>query len=187
MIAPDPHADRATAVAEELHQGLHATHRAIVSRSPEELYAFWRPFTSVPRFLTHLERVDALGEGHWRWIVSLPRLFGRDGVASWEVALVDDAPASLLSWRSVGREHAGACTGQVTFTPVPAKQGTLVEMQLAYQHLGSHHAAKGMLPPDQRLREDLRRFQRWIETGEAPTTAGQPRGHCSGWSRIPPE
>jgi uncharacterized membrane protein len=30
------------------------------------------------------------------------------------------------------------------------------------------------------IQEDLRRFKRLVETGEFPTTQGQPRGNCSG-------
>jgi uncharacterized membrane protein len=33
--------------------------------------------------------------------------------------------------------------------------------------------------PSQQIREDLRRFKQLLETGEAPTTAGQPRGRQS--------
>jgi len=33
---------------------------------------------------------------------------------------------------------------------------------------------------DQMVREDLRNFKRLMETGEVPTTQGQPRGTCDG-------
>jgi uncharacterized membrane protein len=33
---------------------------------------------------------------------------------------------------------------------------------------------------DQMIREDLRNFKRLMETGEIPTTQGQPRGTCDG-------
>jgi hypothetical protein len=34
--------------------------------------------------------------------------------------------------------------------------------------------------PNQQVREDLRRFKQIMETGEAPSTAGQPAGQCAG-------
>ena len=38
--------------------------------------------------------------------------------------------------------------------------------------------------PDIQIAEDLRRFKRLIETGELPTTEGQPRGQRPLWYRM---
>ena len=70
--------------------------------------------------------------------------------------------------------------GQVEFRPATGGRGTVAEIHLSYEApAGSAGAALAKLfgeEPEIQVREDLRRFKRLIETGEIPTTEGQPSG-----------
>src|SRR5690606_29751525 len=90
-----------------------------------------------------------------------------------------DVPGEEIAWTSV--EGSDVVTaGCVRFTPDPAGRGTLVELQMSYAPpLGVVGAlAAKMLgeDPEAQIREGLRRFKRMLETGEIPTTEGQPSG-----------
>ena len=55
---------------------------------------------------------------------------------------------------------------QLQYDPPAGKLGAAVAWLLGHE-------------PSQQIREDLRRFKQLMETGEVPTTAGQPRGKQS--------
>lgn len=78
------------------------------------------------------------------------------------------------------RHEEGTRAGVVTFTPAPGERGTEVRAELpGVQPRGTLARTFAKLVaeiPKQRLRGDLRRFRQWIETGDVPTTAGQPSG-----------
>lgn len=70
--------------------------------------------------------------------------------------------------------------GVVSITSAPGGRGTEVKAVLAGARPAGHVSrALGRLlaeEPKRRLRGDLRRLRQWIETGEIPTSAGQPSG-----------
>ena len=69
--------------------------------------------------------------------------------------------------------------GSVHFDEAPGGRGTEVKIVLEYQprggKLGQMVARLFGEEPEQQVREDLRRFKAVMESGEAPTTEGQPR------------
>ena len=66
------------------------------------------------------------------------------------------------------------------FVEEPAGRGTRIEVDLRYTPpLGGAGAIVAKLlgeEPSLQLKEDLRRFKQILETGEIPTTEGQPSG-----------
>ena len=74
--------------------------------------------------------------------------------------------------------------GSVTFTPASEGRGTEVKVVIDYIPTGGRFGqivAKFVgRDPAAEVREGLRDFKRIMETGEKPTTEGQPRGDCSG-------
>jgi uncharacterized membrane protein len=69
----------------------------------------------------------------------------------------------MIAWRSVDGSTVPN-SGRVQFRRAPNDRGTEVRLEI-----------EGPFPA-MLVQEDLRRFKRLIETGEIPTTAGQPRG-----------
>jgi uncharacterized membrane protein len=83
-------------------------------------------------------------------------------------------------------KHAGT----VRFDAAPGGRGTFVSVMMHY-HVPGGRLASGVArllgkDPSRQMREDLRRFKSLIETGEAPTTRGQPSGKRSFLGRLTP-
>ena len=128
--------------------------------------------------MQHLESVKVIDErrSHWRAVGPAGRK------VEWDAEITEDRPGNVLGWRSVegaGIEHAGT----VHFTPGQAGKGTVVQVQMTYQppagRAGAMVARLFGEEPSIQIRQDLRRFKQLIETGEIPTTKGQPSGKRS--------
>jgi uncharacterized membrane protein len=146
-----------------------------VGRSPEELYAAWRDLEGLPRFMRHLESVTVLDDRRSRWVAKAPA--GRH--VEWEAEITEDEPGRRLAWHSVeGSEVAHA--GSVRFDPAPGGRGTEVHVSLEYAPPGGELGAKLarflIEEPEHQIKDDLRHFKQWMETGEVATTEGQPTG-----------
>jgi uncharacterized membrane protein len=162
---------------------LHVEKSIAVNRSPEECYRFWHDFESFPRFMRHVESVRLTGENRMHWSARGPA--GRS--VEWDAELIADEPGRYLAWRSLeGSEVDNA--GTVRFEPAPGGRGTIVRVTMRYSPPGG--VAGAMVAkmfgeePSQQIDEDLRRFKWMIETGEIPTTIGQPSGLRSTVSRL---
>ncbi len=146
-----------------------------INRSPEELYRFWRNLENLPRFMHNLESVRSAGGNRSHWVARGP-IGSR---VEWDAEILTDRPNETIGWRSLPGSLV-ATAGSVHFTPAPGDRGTEVKVSLKYDPPGGKvGAAVAFLlgkSPEVEVREDLRRFKRLIETGEVPTTAGQPSG-----------
>lgn len=155
----------------------------IVNRTPDECYRFWHDFENFPRFMKHLESVRIIGDNRMRW-----KAKGPVGLPiEWDAELLGDEPGQYISWRSL--EHADvANAGTVRFERAPGGRGTIVRVELYYRPpggtTGSLVAKLFGEEPSQQIDEDLRRFKWLIETGEIPTTIGQPSGPRGMMNRL---
>lgn len=154
-----------------------------VNRSAQECYDFWRKLENLPRFMRHLQSVTKLDEQRSHWIAKAP--VGMQ--VEWDSQITEDEPGARLAWRSLpGSQIPNG--GSVRFEQSSAGRGTLVVVSLMYDPPGGPMAARlarllGEEPRVQ-IREDLRRFKQLIETGEIPTTRGQPSGRRSRIARM---
>jgi uncharacterized membrane protein len=146
-----------------------------IQREPAELYQFWRRLDQLPRFMDHLVSVRPIDRRFSHWIAKAPA--GR--TVEWDAEIINDMPGELLGWRTL-RGSDVVSAGSVHFKPAPGDWGTEVRVHLQYEPpAGKAGATVAWLlgyEPSQTIREDLRRFKQLMETGEVPTTAGQPRG-----------
>jgi uncharacterized membrane protein len=146
-----------------------------INRPRAELYAFWRRLENLPRFMKHLDEVVDVGGGRSHWAGQSPLGFK----VEWDAEIVEERQDQLLSWRSLpGSQVHNA--GTVLFEDAPGGRGTVVRVSLELLAPGNAlgHAVGKVLAPltGQQVREDLRRFKQLMETGEIPTTDGQPTG-----------
>ncbi|MFC7515602.1 SRPBCC family protein [Herbaspirillum sp. GCM10030257] len=154
-----------------------------INKSPEECYRFWHDFEAFPRFMKHIESVQLTGENRMHWKATGP--LGM--TVEWDAELTEDQPGRLLAWRSVeGADVDNA--GSVRFESAPGGRGTIVRVVMQYSPPAGVAGAliAGMFgeEPSQQIDEDLRRFKWLIETGEIPTTVGQPSGPRGAWNRT---
>lgn len=145
-----------------------------INRSAEEVYRFWRRLENLPRFMTHLRSVAATGERTSHWTVE-----ALGTTVEWDAEITDDVPGERIAWRAV--EDADVPNeGVVTFAAAPGGRGTEVRVEIDYAppagKIGKAFAALLGVEPGQTAQQELRRLKQLLETGEIPTTDGQPHG-----------
>jgi uncharacterized membrane protein len=136
-----------------------------VNRPVDEVYAFWKNFENMPKFMKHLDSVQSTGENTSRWTAG-----SSQGLSvAWEVQLVEDRPNQLLSWQTIGVSDVTG-TGRVEFTPAPGGRGTEVRADISYQPPGGALGAKIARVfrdiPGVKIENQLNTFKQIIETGE---------------------
>jgi uncharacterized membrane protein len=156
-------------------KGIRVEKAMTINASPERLYAFWRNFENLPRFMKNLESVNVVDSKRSHWVADGPM-----GIkAEWEAEIINEVPNELIGWRSVEGSRVDNA-GSVHFTPAPGGRGTEVKIVLRYDPPGGvFGAAVAKIfgeDPDHQVQEDLRRFKQLIETGEIATIDGQPTG-----------
>jgi uncharacterized membrane protein len=149
-----------------------------IDRPAEELFQFWQQVENLPLIMEHLISVTPLGGGLSHWVARGPM----DTRVEWDAETINLRENELIAWRSLPGSELDTA-GSVHFESLGPDRGTLLRLSLKYDPpLGKAGAAIAKLLAsglEERVQEDLRRFKQWMETGETPTTAGQPRGVCS--------
>lgn len=158
--------------------GIHVSAAYIIQRDVQELFDFWKNFENLPRFMKHLEAVQRVDENRWRWVARGPA--GKS--VTWEAEVINEEPGRLIAWRSLENADVDNA-GSVRFLPAVGNRGTEVRVEIEYippaGKIGQAIAWLFGEEPQQQVRDDLRRFKQFMETGEIPTTEGQPRGSCT--------
>ncbi|MEW5929882.1 MAG: SRPBCC family protein [Gemmatimonadota bacterium] len=144
-----------------------------VNRPADELYAFWREARNLPRFMTRVELVREESPTRARWRMSAP--MGRTW--EWTAEILEEVEGRRIAWRSLeGGDLPNR--GSVTFAPDTRGEETVVTYQVEFDPplgaLGAAVAGVFHEVPEQMARADLRRFKALMESGEIPTTEGQP-------------
>ncbi len=155
--------------------GMKVEHAITVNAPVEEVYRFWRNLSRLPEFMSHLRSVEETDATHSRWVASAP--LGMS--VEWDAEIVTDTPNRVISWRSMPGSDVDTA-GSVHFNMAPSGRGTEVRVSLKFDppagKFGSFIARLFGENPEQQIRDDLARFKQIIESGEIPTTAGQPHG-----------
>jgi uncharacterized membrane protein len=141
-----------------------------IDRPRSELFAFWRNFENLPRFMEHLVavRVDSPTRSHWQAKAPAGR------TVEWDAEIVNEVPDEIIAWKSVGEADVSNA-GSVTFSDAPGGRGTVVRVILDYEppagRVGAILSHFFSEEPDHQIREDLRKFKQLMETGEITTSA----------------
>ena len=158
-------------------QGFEVERALTVQYPREEVYAFWRNFENLPRFMGYLEAVTITGEGRSHWVAKGPV----GTTIEWEAEIVEERPNELIRWQSLPGAQV-ANRGVVRFEPAPGNRGTEVRVKLTYDppggQIGATLAQVFGQGADRQVRESLRNFKHILETGEIPTNDNQPMGRC---------
>jgi uncharacterized membrane protein len=161
------------------NRSIQVCHTFTVNRTPWDLYEYWRKLENLPRILSYLESVTVVDEKRSHWVAKGPL----DMRWEWDAEIINDEPNRLIAWRSLGNADVDNA-GSVTFIPGAEGRGTEVKVVIDYIPTGGRFGqiiAKALgRDPSAEIREGLRDFKRFMETGEVPTTEGQPRGTCMG-------
>jgi uncharacterized membrane protein len=125
--------------------------------------------------MQHIQSVTQTGDGISHWVMKT----SHDRTMEWDARIIEDKPGQMISWQSLdGADVDNA--GSVWFTPATGGRGTVVKVVMKYSppggKLGSVVAKLMGDSPEKQLAQDLFRMKSLLETGEIPTTEGQPRG-----------
>jgi uncharacterized membrane protein len=166
--------DRGSRTSVPAGSGVKVEKTITISKPVSEVYNFWRNLENLPRFMRHLESVKVEGNKS-HWVAKAP--LGMS--VCWEAETITERPNELIGWRSVPGSMVDTA-GSVHFKPTPDGRGTEVKVTLKYDppagKVGATLANWLGEAPEQQIEEDLETFKRLMETGQSPTTQGQPRG-----------
>ncbi len=125
--------------------------------------------------MRHLESVRSSGDNRSHWVAKAP--LGQ--TVEWDAEIDEERENELIAWRSLpGADVVNV--GSVQFSRASGGRGTQVTVKLEYSPPGG--AAGAVVAklfgeePSQQVDDDLRRFKALMESGEIPTTDGQPAG-----------
>ena len=146
-----------------------------VNKPIAEVYSFWRNLENLPHFMLHLESIQITGEKTSLWKAKVP---GGLGTVNWESTIVLDQLNERIGWKS-NDDALIENAGTVHFKD-GGKFGTEVHAHISY-HAPAGKLGEGvgrLLNPvfEAMVREDIKNFKRFIESGEIPTIGGQASG-----------
>jgi uncharacterized membrane protein len=154
-------------------RGIHVEQAVTVAKPISDVYRFWRNFENLPKFMQHLESVAEREEGISHWVARGPAGMK----VEWDARIINEIENKVIGWQSLDGSMISTA-GSVNFRETG--HGTEVRVHLQYNppagKLGAAVAWMFGEEPTIQVTEDLRRFKRLLETGEIPTTQGQPMG-----------
>jgi uncharacterized membrane protein len=166
--------------------GVRMTAGVTIQRSASDLYAVWRNFKDLPRFIDDLQSVTMADPHRTHWSVKGPG--GR--IYEWDARIINDEPNRRIVWRTDDRTSVPNA-GSVTFHELPFHRGTEVKAVVEYLppagSTGDSIAKLLGADPATLLRRAMFRFRQLMESGEVATAHGQPAGANSRRSDRPGE
>jgi uncharacterized membrane protein len=144
--------------------------RAVTIGKPREaVFAFFRDFRNLARFMENIERIDIIDDTRSHWVVKAPA--GHE--VEWDSVLTADEPGKLLAWET-GPDAEVKNHGRVEFRDAPAGRGTEIHATIIYEPpggaLGKVIATLFQTEPGLQAKRDLRRLKMLLETGEIATS-----------------
>ncbi|GAA4416105.1 SRPBCC family protein [Nibrella viscosa] len=136
----------------------------VVSRSPMEVYDFWRKLENLPLFMSHIEYVRELDKKTSEWKATGP---GGVGHLTWKAEIVKEERGRLLGWRSLpGAVIENAGKVEMFYHP----DGTQLHVAITYKApLGvPGKELSRLLNPMFRdlVKEDVLNVKTYLEQGE---------------------
>jgi uncharacterized membrane protein len=143
-----------------------------IDRPREEIYAFWRDFSNLPKFMENIEDAREIEPGISFWKIRAP--LGQS--VSVKSRIVNDRPGEQIAWRST-EDSQIETEGKAMFRDAPGGRGTIVTAIVAYKPpmglLGQTVAKLFQAEPSVQARRDLKRLKMLLETGEIATNANR--------------
>jgi uncharacterized membrane protein len=150
-----------------------------INRPRAEVYAFWRNFENLPRFMKHLEEVrehDLLGHrSTWKAVVP-----GKLGTVTWDAEITEDIAGESLVWSSLPGSTIDNA-GEVRFKDIADQSGTEINVCMTYRlPAGDIGGVAGKLfnpLVEKMMLDDLHSLKNILETREttAPMNVAKPK------------
>jgi uncharacterized membrane protein len=126
-------------------------------------YDQWTQFESFPNFMEGVEQVKQIDDQTLEWAA---RIAGKEKI--WRAEIVEQEPDTVISWRST---EGARNDGTVRFDKVSGGR-TRLTLELDVEPEGAIESAGTALGVvERRVKGDLERFRKFIESRQAPTGA----------------
>jgi uncharacterized membrane protein len=137
-------------------RGIHVLESIVVPVPPAAAYRFWRNLANLPRFMSHLDRVDVIDATHSHWVAAGPAGLQ----ATWDAKIINDIENRLIGWKSLDCADV-VSAGSVRFRATAG--GTEITVHLQYEppggRLGNWIAEAFGESPARAIRDDLQRLK----------------------------
>jgi uncharacterized membrane protein len=119
-------------------------------------YNQWTQFESFPQFMENVRSVSQLDDRRLHWMAEIA-----GETKEWDAEIIEQIPDQRIAWSSISGEPNG---GVVTFQSLGDTM-TKVHLRMDYSPEGFLESAGDVLGVvDRRVRGDLERFKRFIES-----------------------
>jgi uncharacterized membrane protein len=150
-------------------------HAITILRPREQVFAFWRNFENLATFMKDIRRIQTVSPEKSHWEIEL-----KSGqTAEWDADIMEEAYGELIAWESV-KGSSVTTSGRVMFEDAPDGRSTVVRLSMDYSIPGGKLTEWATFfrgeDPDSLTITNLKRLKALMETGEIPTTEGQPSG-----------
>jgi len=157
----------------------HQSHHSItIARQPGDVFNFLRDLDNLARVIKGIDTIVPISEEDSRWTSILQNGEPFD----WEVNIRVKLPGESLHWTSSADGSTTKTSGDLHLARASDGLGTVVVVTMDYAvpggRVGEWLAFLGGHDPDTLARINLHRLKAYLETGEIPTTEGQPTGRA---------
>ncbi len=141
---------------------IHVKENITINRKADDIYKFWRKLENLPRFITHLDSVEDLGEGHNRWTIKTPV-----GHLSWDSEIIEDKENEIIRWRSMPDSRFNN-SGSLSLEKKEGSDATEATVELRYNPPVGHDSflENEILEriTDMQMKDDLRNLKCIMES-----------------------
>ena len=163
-----------TAAAHPGRLDVRASAAVTVQQPRARIFALWRNFENLPRFMKHLISVETVDAKRSRWVARGP---GGKRI-EWLAEMINEVPDQLIAWKSLPGSDVDSA-GSVHFQDAPGGRGTEIRVELQYSPpagiVGAYAAKLLGVEPEQEISADLLKLKQYLETGEIAVAATHPR------------
>lgn len=172
-LTTSKHGDRARIAGEELIEPKGDSLSGVtltIDRPRADLFAFWRDFSNLARFMENVIDIEVLDARRSRWVVKAPA----NRTVEWISIVTEESEGDFIAWASEP-DAPVPNSGRVDFRDAPGGRGTWVSATILYDppagFIGKAIAKMFQREPAIQARRDLRRLKQLMETGEVATGA----------------
>jgi len=135
---------------------------SVINRPISEVYAFWRDFENLPKFMNHLVSVNPVNYTTSEWTAKGPLGIGK---ITWKAEVVKDEKERLISWNSLP-DSSIQNAGKVVFKQ--KGKATEIDVTISYHAplgVAGESAAKLVNPYFEKLvKDDILNFKSYLES-----------------------
>ena len=135
---------------------------SVINKPISEVYAFWRDFENLPKFMNHLSSVNPINYTTSEWTAKGPMGIGK---ITWKAEVIKDEKDKLISWNSLP-DSSIKNAGKVVFKP--KGKATEIDVTISYHAplgVAGESAAKLLNPYFEKLvKDDILNFKTYLES-----------------------